>query len=73
MNIPSYHINFKVLTDSTPIQRVKLMRLHEAQLMIARRDRTIAEVAASVGYTSPAPLSRDFKRCFRRTASQEAE
>ncbi|MGH6644404.1 MAG: AraC family transcriptional regulator N-terminal domain-containing protein, partial [Bradyrhizobium sp.] len=73
MSVPSYHAHFKALTGSTPIQYVKALRLHEARLMIARRDRTIAEVAASVGYASPAQFSRDFKRHFRRTASEEAK
>jgi len=73
MSVPSYHVHFKDLTGSSPIQYVKAMRLHEARLMIARQDRTIAEVAASVGYASPAQFSRDFKRHFRRTASEEAK
>lgn len=73
MSVPSYHVHFKALTGSTPIQYVKAMRLHEARLMIARQDRTIAEVAARVGYASPAQFSRDFKRHFRRTASEEAK
>lgn len=72
MSIPSYHTHFKALTGSSPMQYVKAMRLHEARLMIARQDMTIAEVALSVGYVSPAQFSRDFKRHFRRTASQEA-
>jgi AraC-like DNA-binding protein len=73
MSVPSYHAHFKALTGSTPIQYVKAMRLHEARLMIARRDKTITQIASSVGYASPAQFSRDFKRHFRRTASQEAE
>ena len=73
MSVPSYHVHFKALTGSSPIQYVKAMRLHEARLMIARQDKTIAEVAASVGYASPAQFSRDFKRHFRRTASEEAK
>lgn len=72
MSVPSYHVHFKALTGSTPIQYVKAIRLHEARRMIARRDGTIAQVAASVGYASPAQFSRDFKRHFRRTASEEA-
>lgn len=73
MSVPSYHLHFKALTGSSPMQYVKAMRLHEARLMIARQDKTIAEVAASVGYASPAQFSRDFKRHFRRTASEEAK
>ncbi|MCS0462186.1 MULTISPECIES: AraC family transcriptional regulator [Rhizobium] len=73
MSVPSYHAHFKSLTGSTPMQYVKAMRLHEARLMMARRDRTIAEVALSVGYVSPSQFSRDFKRHFRRTASEEVK
>lgn len=72
MSIPSYHVHFKNMTGSSPIQYVKAMRLHEARLMIARQSGTIAAVAASVGYVSPAQFSRDFRRHFGRTASEEA-
>ena len=71
MSVPSYHVHFKELTGSSPMQYVKALRLHEARLMIARRSGTIADVAASVGYVSPAQFSRDFKRHFGRTASEE--
>lgn len=73
MSVPSYHVHFKNLTGSSPMQYVKAMRLHEARLMIARQSGTIATVAASVGYVSPAQFSRDFKRHFGRTASEEAK
>jgi AraC-like DNA-binding protein len=73
MSVPSYHAHFKTLTGSSPIQYVKVMRLHEARLMMARQDRTIAEIAMAVGYVSPAQFSRDFKRHFRRTASEEVK
>lgn len=73
MSVPSYHVHFKDLTGSSPMQYVKALRLHEARLMIARQTGTIAEVAASVGYVSPAQFSRDFKRHFGRTASEEVK
>lgn len=73
MSAPSYHVHFKGLTGNSPMQYVKAMRLHEARLMIARQSRTIAEVAVSVGYASPAQFSRDFKRHFGRTASEETK
>jgi len=73
MSIPSYHVHFKELTGTSPMQYVKAMRLHEARLMIVRQGSTIAQVAASVGYASPAQFSRDFKRHFGRTASEETK
>jgi AraC-like DNA-binding protein len=73
MSVPSYHVHFRDLTGSSPMQYVKAMRLHEARLMIARQSGTISKVSASVGYVSPAQFSRDFKRYFGRTASEEAK
>ncbi len=73
MSVPSYHAHFKALTGSTPLQYVKAIRLHEARLMITRQGRTIGEVAATVGYASPAQFSRDFKRHFGRTPTEEAK
>ncbi|MGO4486299.1 AraC family transcriptional regulator [Rhizobium pisi] len=73
MSVPSYHVHFKDLTGTSPMQYIKAMRLHEARLVIARQRSTIAEVAVSVGYASPAQFSRDFKRHFGRTASEEAK
>jgi AraC-like DNA-binding protein len=72
MSVASYHTGFRALTGSSPMQYIKAMRLHEARLMIARREAPIATVAMQVGYASPAQFSRDFKRHFHRTPSDEA-
>ena len=73
MSVPSYHVGFKSLTGNTPIQYLKALRLHEARLMIARRQGTLATIASEVGYASPAQFSRDFKRHFHRTPTEEAQ
>ena len=73
MSVPSYHVGFKRLIGNSPIQYLKALRLHEARLMIARRQGTLAAIAAEVGYASPAQFSRDFKRHFHRTPSEEAK
>lgn len=73
MSVPSYHAHFKTLTGSTPIQYIKAMRLHEARLRIARQEGTIAAIATAVGYLSAAQFSRDFRRHFHRSATEEAK
>ncbi|WP_296990516.1 AraC family transcriptional regulator [Thalassospira sp. UBA1131] len=73
MSIPSYHAHFRRLLGSSPIQYIKSMRLHEARLLLARHGQTIAEVANAVGYVSPSQFSREFKRHFGRTASEEVQ
>ncbi len=73
MSIPTYHVHFKELTGNSPMQYLKALRLHEARLMIARQNGTIAEIANKVGYQSPAQFSRDFRRHFGKTAREETQ
>ncbi|TMV67843.1 AraC family transcriptional regulator, partial [Thioclava sp. BHET1] len=70
MSVPSYHAHFKALTGTSPVRYVKMMRLHEARLMIARNAGPIATVAAEVGYASAAQFSRDFRKHFGRSATE---
>ena len=71
MSVPSYHAHFRKLLGSSPIQYIKSMRLHEARLLLARHGQTIAEAANRVGYVSASQFSREFKRHFGKTASEE--
>lgn len=73
MSVPSYHADFKSLTGTTPIQYIKALRLHEARLMVARRQSSMTMIASEVGYASPAQFSRDFKRHFHRSPTEEAK
>jgi AraC-like DNA-binding protein len=73
MSVPSYHARSKALTGNSRMRYVKAMRLREARLMLSRQDRTVAEVALSVAYVSPARFSLDFKRRFHRTTREEAK
>ncbi|HCW67702.1 MAG TPA: AraC family transcriptional regulator, partial [Thalassospira lucentensis] len=71
MSVPSYHAHFRRLLGSSPIQYIKSMRLHEARILLTHHGQTVTEVAASVGYVSASQFSREFKRHFGRTASDE--
>lgn len=72
MSVPSYHTHFKAFTGTSPVRYVKAMRLHEARLMIASNRGSIASVAAEVGYASATQFSRDFRKHFGRSATEEA-
>ncbi|GBR00216.1 AraC-type DNA-binding domain-containing protein [Gluconacetobacter liquefaciens NRIC 0522] len=72
MSVPTYHAHFKTLTGTSPVRYVRAMRLHEARLMIASNHGSIATVAAKVGYASAAQFSRDFRKHFGRSATEEA-
>ena len=72
MSVPTFHSRFRELTGTTPLNYIKSIRLHEARLLMARDSGSVATAAAAVGYISTSQFSREFKRHFGRTASEEA-
>lgn len=73
MSVPAFHVHFKSVTHCSPIQYVKSARLHQARLLMARNDMTAQSACAQVGYESPSQFSREFKRFFGRSPSEEAD
>ncbi|WP_437879573.1 AraC family transcriptional regulator [Pseudomonas sp. LRF_L74] len=71
MSVPSFHLHFRKVTDSSPMQYLKSARLHQARLLMLRNDLTAAKSAFLVGYESASQFSRDFKRLFGRTPLAE--
>lgn len=72
MSVSAFHHQFKALTASSPVQYVKSVRLHRARALIVDEGAGAAEAAVSVGYESPSQFTREFKRFFGATPSEEA-
>ncbi|WP_042270796.1 AraC family transcriptional regulator [Paraburkholderia heleia] len=73
MSVPTFHRHFKAVTHSTPIQYLKATRLHQARLLMIRTGLTVAAASAMVGYESPSQFSREFKRAFGRSPTEEVD
>lgn len=71
MSVPAFHVNFKAVTQTSPIQYIKSTRLHQARLMMIRDGLTAASASARVGYESASQFSREFKRFFGRAPVEE--
>jgi AraC-like DNA-binding protein len=71
MSVPSFHSHFKAITQTSPIQYLKSIRLHQARLLMARESMTAAAACHAVGYESASQFSREFKRLFGRTPAEE--
>lgn len=71
MSVAVFHQHFKAVTTTSPLQYVKAVRLHQARLMMIRNGTSAAQASAQVGYESPSQFSREFRRMFGRTPTDE--
>lgn len=72
MSVPSFHRHFKTVTQMTPLQFQKQIRLHEARRKLAL-ELDIAEIAYSVGYESPSQFSREYRKYFGVSPFQDRQ
>ncbi|WP_203142756.1 AraC family transcriptional regulator [Marinobacter mangrovi] len=71
MSTPSFHTHFRQVTQTSPMQYVKAVRLHQARLLMFRNGMTAAAASAGVGYESSSQFSREFRRLFGRSPREE--
>lgn len=71
MSISSLHHHFKSVTKMSPLQYLKMIRLTSARRLLMNSDINTNEVALTVGYLSVSQFSREFKRHFGCTPSEE--
>lgn len=72
MSASAFYRNFHAVTAMSPIQFQKQIRLQEARLMLAANPRDVGGVAFRVGYESASQFSREYRRQFSRTPSEDA-
>ncbi len=73
MSLPTFFSHFKAVTQTSPIQYLKSTRLHQARLLMARNHMTAATASLAVGYESASQFSREFKRLFGRSPTEEVK
>ncbi|MCD0502259.1 AraC family transcriptional regulator [Bordetella petrii] len=72
LSVPAFHVHFKAVTATSPIQYIKAIRLHQARLMMIRQGVGAAQASEQVGYESASQFSREFRRMFGRSPAEEA-
>ncbi|NDL61757.1 helix-turn-helix domain-containing protein [Enterobacteriales bacterium SAP-6] len=64
MSVPAFFSHFRSVTNTSPKQYQKSLRLHQARLLMMRNNMTVAAACLDVGYESASQFSREFKRLF---------
>lgn len=73
MSVSTFHHNFKAMTFTSPLQYLKSVRLYKAWSLMVQDGLNASTAANQVGYESPSQFSREFKRYFGRTPSEEVQ
>ncbi len=71
MSVPAFHVHFKEVSQTSPNQYIKAIRLHNARLLMIRHGVNAVTAADTVGYQSASQFSREFKRLFGYTPKEE--
>ena len=64
MSAPSFHRHFRAVTNLSPLQFQKSVRLQEARRRLLSGDTDAARVGFDVGYESASQFSREYRRQF---------
>jgi AraC-like DNA-binding protein len=70
MSISAFHRAFKQVTQESPLQYIKKMKLFKAKTFIVHEELSVSLAAQKVGYESVSQFSREFKRLFKVPPSQ---
>lgn len=72
MSISAFHSSFKAVTNSSPLQYIKNVRLHKARMLMIEEGISAYNAAIHVGYESPSQFNREYKRLFGLTPGRDA-
>ncbi len=71
MSSSTFHSSFKAVTDTSPLQYIKNVRLHKARTFMIRDGLNANIAAIEVGYESPSQFNREYKRLFGITPAKD--
>lgn len=61
----------KALTGQTPVELIRTARLRRAEQLLAYGDKTVAEIAYEVGFSSPSYFTKCYKDFFGHTPNEK--
>jgi AraC-like DNA-binding protein len=73
MSPSAFHQHFREVTNMSPLQYQKHIRLQEARRLLSTQATDAASVAYQVGYESPSQFSREYRRLFGAPPMRDVE
>jgi AraC-like DNA-binding protein len=73
MSPSAFHRHFKAVTNMSPLQFQKHMRLQEARRRLLTDGGEVASIGFAVGYDSPSQFSREYHRLFGAPPGRDAQ
>lgn len=73
MSTSSFHTHFKAVTQLSPLQFQKVLRLQEARHLLRSGIMDVTSVAYQVGYASASQFSREYTREFGISPSKDTQ
>ena len=72
MSVSAFHRHFKAVTNLSPLQYQKRVRLLQARTLMVANAKSVMAAAFEVGYESPTHFSRDYVRLFGLPPAKDA-
>jgi AraC-like DNA-binding protein len=72
MSVSAFHRHFKAVTNLSPLQYQKRVRLLQARTLMIANAKSVMAAAFEVGYESATQFSRDYAKVFGLPPSQDA-
>jgi transcriptional regulator GlxA family with amidase domain len=72
MSVSAFHRHFKAVTNLSPLQYQKRVRLLHARTLMVANAKSVMAAAVEVGYESATQFSRDYARVFGLPPGRDA-
>jgi AraC-like DNA-binding protein len=73
MSASAFHLHFRQVTNMSPLQYQKQIRLQEARRLLTVEEMDSTSVAYQVGYESSSQFSREYRRLFGQPPMRDVE
>jgi AraC-like DNA-binding protein len=73
MSPSGFHHHFKTVTDMSPMQFQRQIRLQEARRLMLGEEFDAASAGFKVGYEDPSHFSREYKKHFGNSPARDVE